>query len=359
VQSGRDVCFLLPGPIDRAVGGYRIAFLYAERLKSRGWNVRVVIPHLMRAPISMFESLKSRYWMMRSRIRKPLNWFGFENTSPLYIAHFVGIHDNEVLVAVGADSMEGAIAARTESRTIHFVQGFENWSHDESRLSELYRRAARRVVISQGLWKRMRDQNLTATLIRNPVEPNHFYVEIPYKDREPLSIGFMIHEQPLKAWRVAWRAILLLKDRYPNLEVHCFGTDPRPAELPAAVSYLQSPDRKTLRGFYNTVRVFLAPSLSEGWGLTPSEAMQCGCCVVASDIDGHREFMVHEQNGLLAIPGDAEAFGTALESILIDPMRAEQLAAEAARSMQKFSMEASIEEWENVLRELAESNTQF
>lgn len=354
--SRGNLCFLLPGPIDHAVGGYRIAFLYSEFFAKNGWAVRILIPHLKYRPKTRKEFLKAVYWALRSKFKKPLQWFEFHRIQPNYIPFFTGLLPREILVAVGADSMEASISAACEHRTIHFVQGYENWSHEEVYLSELFARAARRVVISKGLLTRMEALGLEATIIPNPVERNNFHIEIPYADRKNFSIGFMVHEQPLKAWRVAWNAALLLQAKYPEVQIHCFGTDVRPAELPETVSYLRSPDRKELRTFFNSLRVFLAPSLSEGWGLTPSEAMQCGCCVVASDIDGHREFMVHETNGLLASPGEPEAFYIAAEAILMDPKLGERLAAQAVQSMKQYSMETSIAAWEPILKELADSS---
>jgi len=46
--------------------------------------------------------------------------------------------------------------------------------------------------------------------------------------------------------------------------------------------------------FYNSVKVFLFPSRSEGFGLPPLEAMSCGVPVVYSDAPAHNEFCVGE-----------------------------------------------------------------
>ena len=65
--------------------------------------------------------------------------------------------------------------------------------------------------------------------------------------------------------------------------------------------------------------VFVLPSLQEGSGaLALLEALQAGCAVVASDIDGVPEDVVHGENGLLVPPGDATALGRMLETVLVD-----------------------------------------
>jgi glycosyltransferase involved in cell wall biosynthesis len=50
--------------------------------------------------------------------------------------------------------------------------------------------------------------------------------------------------------------------------------------------YLHDDD---LRGLYSACAVFIYPSLYEGFGLPPLEAMACGAPVIASDIPPHRE----------------------------------------------------------------------
>ena len=65
--------------------------------------------------------------------------------------------------------------------------------------------------------------------------------------------------------------------------------------------------------------VFVLPSLQEGSGaLALLEALQAGCAVVASDIDGVPEDVVHGESALLVPPGDAAALGRALETVLGD-----------------------------------------
>lgn len=48
-------------------------------------------------------------------------------------------------------------------------------------------------------------------------------------------------------------------------------------------------DVVTLRGIYNSSDLFLTTTTGEGWGLTVTEAMQCGCPVIAPDHTSLRE----------------------------------------------------------------------
>ena len=85
--------------------------------------------------------------------------------------------------------------------------------------------------------------------------------------------------------------------------------------------------------------VFVLPSLQEGSGaLALLEAFQAGCAVVASDIDGVPEDVVHGENGLLVPPGDATALGRTLETVLVDAGLRARLAKEARATFEtRFS----------------------
>jgi glycosyltransferase involved in cell wall biosynthesis len=78
--------------------------------------------------------------------------------------------------------------------------------------------------------------------------------------------------------------------------------------------------------WYNAAAVLAYPSLYEGFGLPPLEAMACGTPVVASDAASLPE--VVGETGLLVSPLEERAWTTALRRILED----ERLAAELRRA---------------------------
>jgi len=67
---------------------------------------------------------------------------------------------------------------------------------------------------------------------------------------------------------------------------------------------------------YGAARCLVFPSLGEGFGFPPLEAMACGTPVVAGDTTSVPE--VVGDAGILIPPRDAEAFAGAIESLLVD-----------------------------------------
>jgi glycosyltransferase involved in cell wall biosynthesis len=72
-----------------------------------------------------------------------------------------------------------------------------------------------------------------------------------------------------------------------------------------------------LRALYSTCLAFVYPSLYEGFGLPPVEAMSCGAPVVASRAAAHSE-VLGEEAALLVAPGDAAGLARAIANLIAD-----------------------------------------
>jgi glycosyltransferase involved in cell wall biosynthesis len=87
-----------------------------------------------------------------------------------------------------------------------------------------------------------------------------------------------------------------------------------------------APDRS--REFYEEATAMLVPSLwPEPFGMVGPEAMRCGIPVVAFDAGGIREWLRHEENGLLAPWGDIDCFARSIDRLLADKTLARSLGA--------------------------------
>jgi glycosyltransferase involved in cell wall biosynthesis len=70
--------------------------------------------------------------------------------------------------------------------------------------------------------------------------------------------------------------------------------------------------------YMSAADVFVLPSISEGLGLVILEALATGVPVVASRVGGIPDILIHEHNGLLVEPRDAEGLAEAIVRILSD-----------------------------------------
>ena len=96
-----------------------------------------------------------------------------------------------------------------------------------------------------------------------------------------------------------------------------------------------------LLGLYNAADLFVYPSLFEGFGLPPLEAMACGTPVVTSNTSSLPE--VVDNAALTVDPLDSEALAHSVARVLSTPELRSRLSAEGPRRAACFS-------WENTAR---------
>lgn len=88
---------------------------------------------------------------------------------------------------------------------------------------------------------------------------------------------------------------------------------------------------------YQIADCYVAPSLYEGFGLTPLEAMACGTPVVAADASCTPE--VVGDAALLVAPQDVEGFANAITRVLTDDDLARRMREHGALRARQFSWE--------------------
>ncbi len=101
--------------------------------------------------------------------------------------------------------------------------------------------------------------------------------------------------------------------------------------------------------WYNAAEVFVYPSLYEGFGLPPLEAMACGTPVVASNAASLPEVL--GDGGILVAPTDPDAMAEALSALLTNHQERERLREKGLRRAKMFSWEQMARKTVNIYRE--------
>ena len=103
------------------------------------------------------------------------------------------------------------------------------------------------------------------------------------------------------------------------------------------------------RTWLGAADVFLLPSATESFGLAALEAMACGVPVVASDVGGLPEVVVHGQTGFLAPVGDVAAMAAHVGALVANPVLWQQFShAGQARVVAAFQVGAAVDAYEAV-----------
>lgn len=96
--------------------------------------------------------------------------------------------------------------------------------------------------------------------------------------------------------------------------------------------------------FLNLVDVYTAPSVAEGLNTSLADALAARCPVVASDVGGIPELVLHERTGLLIPPRDADALAAGLERLLRHPELGRRYAEEGRRHViARFSVDTMVD----------------
>lgn len=124
-------------------------------------------------------------------------------------------------------------------------------------------------------------------------------------------------------------------------------------ELATSVQFVGDVPDQDVPALMSGADVFVFPSLYEGFGLPPLEAMACGCPVIASNASSLPE--VVGDAGLLVDPVDVAALADAIVRLLADPALRSDLRVRGQRRAALFSWDTCAEQTHAVYRQVVQT----
>ncbi len=352
------IVFILPTYPKFPMGGFKIVFEYANRLSARGYDIT----------IAFFGRSKGigKYSWIPSGLRKIIysfliwyypRWF-FLNKNIHKVCSFGKIWDKtipdaDVVCATAVDTAEPVSKlSQSKGRKLYFIQDFESWEgRTADAVKETYCLGMKNIVIAKWLEKIVQDSGSDCVLIPNGIDFDVFNIDIPIASRKGHTVSMLYHEQVHKGSVYGIAALKKLKERYPDLQATLFGVPKRPDDLPAWMQYIQSATQPQLRQVYNQSKIYLCPSIKEGFGLTGAEAMACGCAYVASDYGGVHEYATDGRNVLLSPPKDVEGLVEHISYLFDHDDERIKLAQRGYEDIQALDWNRSVDKFEAVLKD--------
>ena len=162
-----------------------------------------------------------------------------------------------------------------------------------------------------------------------------------------LVLGCVTRFDPIKRVQTLLEAFHRLVPRIPGLQLLLVGGGGEEERIRRRVAEMGLNQRVIFTGFLeNSVRIYpvldlyVATSLKEGLPLSLVEAMAAGLTVVATDVPGHRDVVVHGETGLLVPPDNPGALADAIAGLLADPERRRRMGeAGRQRALKEFSIQ--------------------
>lgn len=167
----------------------------------------------------------------------------------------------------------------------------------------------------------------------------------------PLIIAITL-QKPKKGIDKLLYALALLHQKGFNFRARILGGGPLLTAHRRLAQTLKLTDNVVFAGLVPDVMphlkaadIFVLPSLREESGsLALLEAMQTGCAIVASGVDGISEDISHNVDGLLVEPGNIAELADAIESLLKDSAHRRNIGSAARRTFEhRFSADAHMQ----------------
>jgi phosphatidyl-myo-inositol alpha-mannosyltransferase len=230
------------------------------------------------------------------------------------------------------------------------------------------RRAARRISLCTAVSD---DAELLARevvdapfeLLFNGVEVERFANAIEWKESKNIgqrTILFVGRHEERKGLEVLLEAhrLLVLMPGMHDVRLWIVGSGPQTTELRdryrnASIDWLGRVSDRELASRWKAASIYCAPSLGgESFGVVLLESMAAGTPVVASDIDGYRNVITPDLDGVIVPPGQPQALTDGLHRVFSDPVLQQQLVMNGDIRAAAYSMDNLAARYEELYERL-------
>ena len=181
----------------------------------------------------------------------------------------------------------------------------------------------------------------------------------PREERRLLFVGRLSREKGLPFLLEAMPAVL---EKHPNVRLLLLGgTEAQYGEYHEMARRLGIADhvefgglvpREAMPGIYADADLMVFPSLGEGHPLSLLECLACGTPVVGTSVPGLRQTVQEGINGFLVHAADAPALAAGICKVLADPRLLDRMTRAARPSVERFSWDHRIKEFEALVPNL-------
>jgi glycosyltransferase involved in cell wall biosynthesis len=350
------ISFVMPCTGEMPCGGFRTVYQYANHLSRRGHDVTVVHPGRRVDNPTRLDHVKNAVRYVQKKMTGhylPDNWIKMEPNVRLTCVPSLSerhVPDGDIVFATSWQTAEWVSHySKAKGSGFYYIQHLETWHGPEERVYATWRASLQKVVPSKWLREVARELGQTAFYIPCGLDMDTFQVVTPSKERKANQLMMLYHKYEWKGCEEGLQALYMVRQKVPDTSAILFGVPDRPKTLPVWIEYHQEPSPELLRDLYNRAAIFVAPSRTEGWGLTGCEALLCGAALVATDIDGHREFAFNGETALTCPPRSPSALAENVLRLIQDSDLRIQLAKGGLKFVQQLTWERSTTSLESVL----------
>lgn len=346
------ITIMLPTYCRKPGGGYRVVYEYANQLVDLGHIVSVIhlrkLPNVDSIDSNLHALCRRTYHNIRDLISTPQkHWMDIDShVKMLYMKKYNPdkIPDGDAVFATYWATAElVSELKKSKGAKFYLIQSYEDWAGPKDRVNATWKLKFKKVFIAKWLVQKARELHISENEIEyipNAINHNIFKNKVPIGSR-CYDIIMMYSPVLVKGANDGLRAINIVKCEMRNIKVAIFGLGNRP-NIPTWMEYIKNPHKDFLvNNIYNQGKIFLCPSILEGWGLPPAEAMACGCAVASTANEGVKEYCIHGENSLLSPVRDPELLAKNILLLLKNDQFRQKIAENGMITIKKFSWEIS------------------
>ena len=352
----KSVTFVFHNTYPYPTGGPKVIFEYANRLVNDGWDVYIAykyIPHSEKIFSKWYHTIKDgtvfHLNKLRGRLPSCRSWFDLDiRINEIYVPDIDYAHIPKTSLYIATALPTASPVSKypiPDSRKFYFIQGYEKFGNrTDKEVRETYHYPLRKIVISQWLKDILtKEEHVNCIVISNGFDFSKFYLSTPFEQKDKYRISMMYHIGRKKGCDIAFAALDLVKERYPQLQVKLFSAYNPPKDLPNWYEFTKCPDSQTHRNIYDEAAIYIAASETEGWGLTVGEAMACGAAVACTANLGFQEMVKDKKTGLLSPINNAEELARNIILLIENDAMRIHLAKEGNKYIEQFSVANSYQ----------------
>lgn len=330
-------------------GGSKVIYKYANLLRQRGHDV-VIYKQIVSYNMHRYSFFLNIIHVLYCTLKIIINIKNKNKEFDKYVFKISNhtIRNSDCVIATAWPTAYAvAKLSKIKGKKYYFIQDFEIWDNFKYGLQS-YCLPLKKIVISTWINEQLK-KNLDIgpfPIVFNGVEVN--YNHNRKSDSKNIHILMLNHTLEKKGVKDGLHVLERIRNNYPNVIIKMFGMCDS-TNLPTFIKYYRNPDKKTLDELYNECDIFIFPSLEEGWGLTPIEAMAHMSVVAGNNTGFVLDLGKNNINMLISNPGDTNSLYNNVKQLVVDSELRESLLVNAYKTVKKLDWNKSIDKLEGIL----------
>lgn len=341
-------------------GGMRVIFEYANRLTRRGHDIYFYFPFKpynygkddLTIMLKRFYGGIKDYIFKRNEVKQfydcSFHIAGVPKISNIYVRDAHASIATQWPTAFDVDKL-----SKNKGKKVYFAQDYEIWGSDKDMVDETFRLNLKRITISKYNQRLFYQKfNNDSEVILNGINYEIYDCKNKFLNSNK-TITFVEHYLSNKGVSNAIEVVKKLKEKYSNLQFICFGHE-KYHDIPEFVKFYENPDDKTVvEKIYGKTDIFIYPSIKEGFGLPPAEAMSCKCAVVTTTVGAIPEYSVHMESAIHVEPNNVNGLFEGVCYLLDNESELKRISNEGYKMVRSIlSWDKSVEKFENFLLDM-------